>query len=184
METIQTLHKTPLLTMADGRFLRVEQHVVQFADGTIIEDWPWLITPDYVNVFPVMDDGRVLCFRQAKYAVSGLSLSIPGGYLEPGEAPLATVQRELLEETGCVAADWVALGSYAVDGNRGCGRAHLFLATGVRQVQPSHADDLEEQATVLLTLAEVRAALLAGEFRVLPWSTCVALALLHLAEGA
>ena len=34
------------------------------------------------------------------------------------------------------------------------------------------------------TVDEVRAALSAGEFKVLPWATCIALALLHLtADG-
>jgi len=180
MKTIETLRRTPLLTVGDGRFLQVEQHAVQFADGTVVEDWPWLITPEFINVVPVMEDGRILCFRQAKYAAEGLTLSVPGGYLEPGEAPLPAAQRELLEETGCVAAHWHALGSYAVDGNRGCGRGHVFLATGVRRQQPSHADDLEELETRLLTQTEVWNALRSGEFKIMSWTACVALALLQL----
>ena len=71
-------------------------------------------------------------------------------------------------------------GRFAVDGNRGCGHANLFLACGARYVQPVNADDLEEQELLLLTRAELSAALAAGEFEVLPWATNVALALLRL----
>lgn len=181
METIRTLRRSPLLTVGDGRFLRVEQHAVQFADGTVIEDWPWLITPEFVNIVPILADGRILCFRQAKYAADGLTLGLPGGYLEPGEDPLVAARRELLEETGCTALHWTALGSYVVDANRGNGRAHFFLATSVAWQQPKDADDLEELETVVLSVDEVRAALAAGEFKVLPWAACVALALLQLA---
>jgi len=180
MNSIETMHCTPLLTVGNGRFLKVEQHIVRFPDGTTVDDWPWLITPEFINVVPVMEDGRFLCFRQVKYAADGLTYAVPGGYLEPGEAPLPAAQRELLEETGCIASQWHSLGSFVVDGNRGCGRGHFFLATGVRQQQASAADDLEELETLLLTQEELRQALLVGEFQVMPWTACLALALLAL----
>ncbi len=181
---IKTLRRTPLLTVGDGRFLKVEAHEVEFSDGRIVSDWGWVDSPAFVNIVPVTTAGHFLCFRQEKYAVAGLTLAPPGGYLEPGEEPLIAAQRELLEETGYVAADWHALGSYVVDGNRGNGVAHFFLATGAVWQQPIHADDLEAQELLHLTRAEVLQAVAAGEFKVLPWAACVALALLHPALAA
>jgi ADP-ribose pyrophosphatase len=182
MPAIRTLERRPLLRVGDGRFLQVEQHVVEFGDGRRVEDWGWVVTPEFINIVPVLQDGRVLCFRQEKYAARGLTLSVPGGYLEMDEDPLAAAQRELLEETGYGGGRWTALGSFVVDGNRGAGRGHFFLAQGVEWRQPANADDLESLEPLLLTPAEVRAALLAGEFQVMPWSACVALALLHLEQ--
>jgi ADP-ribose pyrophosphatase len=177
MDTWKTLTRTPVLH--NGKFLTVEMHRVELPDGRTIDDWPWLITPDYVNVAVITESGEFLCFRQTKYAVAGTSLAVVGGYIEPGEDPLVAAQRELLEETGYTAPDWVALGRYAVDGNRGCGQAHLFLARSARWHQPIHADDLEEQELLILTRAEVKAALHGGEFKVLAWATVMALALLE-----
>ena len=182
MQPWQTLTRRRVLQAGDGRFLRVEYHTVQLPTGHIIEDWPWLDTPSFVNVVAETEDGRFLCFRQSKYAAEGISLAIPGGYLEPNEEPLAAVQRELREETGYAADNWTFLGRFAVDGNRGNGHAHLFLARGARYVQPIDADDLEEQELLLLTRAELEDALRAGEIKVLPWAANIALALARLDE--
>jgi ADP-ribose pyrophosphatase len=180
MAHIRTLQRTPLLTVGNGRFLQVERHVVDFGGERQIDDWAWVVSPDFVNILPVLAGGRILCFRQEKYAAAGLTLAVPGGYIEAGEDPLAAAQRELREETGYGGGRWTALGSYAVDGNRGVGRGHFFLAQELVWQQPVHADDLELLEPLLLTPGELRQALLAGEFQVMPWTACVALALLHL----
>jgi len=162
-----------------NKFLTVEAHTVELPDGRIIEDWLWLDMPAYINVAAVTETGQFLCFRQTKYAVAGTSLAVVGGYLEPGEDPLAAAQRELREETGYAASTWTSLGSYAVDGNRGAGIGHLFLAEGAHRVAEIDADDLEEQDLLYLSRAEVETALRNGEFKVLAWATALALALLH-----
>lgn len=177
MQPWKTLARRTVLNF--NRWLSVESHTVELPDGQVIDEWPWVVTPDYVNVVVIMADGRFLCFQQVKYAVDGLSLAPVGGYIEPGEDPLVAAQREVLEETGCVADEWIQLGRYPVDGNRGAGVANLFLARGAREVQPINADDLEEQQVVFLTRAEVEAALAKGDFKVLGWATAIALALLH-----
>jgi len=160
-----------------GKYLTVEAHTVELPDGQVIDDWPWLIAPAYVNIVAVSENGGYLCFRQVKYAVEDTSLAPVGGYLEQGEDPLAAARRELLEETGHEASDWVSLGSYPVDGNRGLGVAHLYLARGARRVRQPDADDLEEQELLVLSRADVEKALEEGAFKLLPWAAAVALAL-------
>jgi ADP-ribose pyrophosphatase len=174
MQTWKTLARRTVL--AHSKYLTVEEHTVQLPDGRIISDWPWVITPDFINVVAVTGDGRFLLFRQTKYS-TGLTLAPVGGYLEPGEEPFAAAQRELLEETGYEAADWQTLGRFSVDGNRGAGQAYFFLAQNARCVADRNADDLEEQELLLLSRAEVAAALEAGEFKLLPWTAVIALAL-------
>ncbi len=161
-------------------WLRVESHVVELPGGRVVEDWPWVVSREFANVVAVTEEGSFLLFRQTKYGVEGTTLATVGGYLDPGEEPLAAARRELLEETGYEADTWTSLGRYVVDGNRGYGVAHLYLARGARRVAEPRADDLEEQELLLLTRDEVEAALSEGELGVLSWAAALALALVAL----
>jgi ADP-ribose pyrophosphatase len=158
-------------------WLEVEYLDLELPDGRLILDWPWVTTPDYVNVVAVASDGRFLLFRQMKYALPEPSLALVGGYLEHGENPLIAAQRELLEETGYTSTDWLDLGSYRVDPNRGIATGYLYLARQVTLVTEPTADDLEEQEIVFLERADLEYALDRGEFKVLAWAAAVSLAL-------
>jgi 8-oxo-dGTP pyrophosphatase MutT (NUDIX family) len=177
MKPWKTLSRTVVLD--HSKWLKVEDHTIELPNGTIIDKWCWIISPEYVNVVVQNDDGDFLCFRQTKYAAEGTTLAPVGGYLDPGEEPLDCAKRELREEMGCEAREWVRLGRFPCDGNHGNGMANLFLAKGAHRVGEIIADDLEEQEIVTLSRNEMMNALLNGDFKVLSWSTAVALALFH-----
>lgn len=172
--------KTRRAILDQRPWLLVENHTVELPDGRLISDWPWIITPDYCNVVAVTEEEHFLCFRQVKYGLEGVNLGIPGGFIEEGEEPGQAARRELLEETGYESTDWLPLGSYRVDPNRGIAMGHLFLARQARYRAPRTADDLEEQELILLTRSETERALARGEFKVLAWAACIALALRQL----
>jgi ADP-ribose pyrophosphatase len=163
-------------------FLTVEYHTVELPDGRVIPDWPWIITPDYVNVAAITEEGSFLCFRQMKYGIEGTSLAPVGGFIESNEAPLPAAQRELREETGYEAPEWIDLGQYRVDPNRGAGTGYLWLARGAHKITEPSADDLEEQTLLHLHRSEVETALARGEFKVLAWAAIMTMTLLYLKE--
>lgn len=178
MQPWKTLSRRVILD--EKPWLVVEHHQVELPDGRMIPNWHWVITPDYVNVIAVTEAGEFLCFRQVKYAIEGPTLGIIGGYINSGEDPLAAAQRELREETGYEAPNWTELGHYRVDPNRGIAMGHLYLAQGAHWAGPGMVDDLEEQKLLLLSQAEIEAALEAGEIKVLAWAAAVAFALRQL----
>jgi ADP-ribose pyrophosphatase len=177
MEMMKTLTRETVFNMEP--FLKVELHTVQLPNGKVIENWSWLVTPDFVNVVAITEDQDYLCFRQVKYGVQGTSLAPVGGYIEPGEDPLNAAKRELLEEMGYQARRWEKLGQFVVDANRGSGTAHFFLARGAYKVAEPDSDDLEEQVLLKLSRAEVEAAVARGAFKVLAWQAIMTLALLR-----
>lgn len=178
MQPWKTIDRQTVL--AQPPYLIVENHAVELPDGRVIPNWPWIITPDYINVVAVTEDITFLCFRQTKYGLEGTSLAPVGGFIEPDEPPLAAARRELREETGYEAPEWIDLGHYRVDPNRGAGTGYLWLARGAYKVTEPYADDLEEQTLLHLHRRDVEAALAAGEFKVLSWAAGMAMALLYL----
>jgi ADP-ribose pyrophosphatase len=165
-------------------WVKVEYHEVELPGGQVIPDWAWVTTPDYVNVVLETEAGQFLCFRQRKYGVPEPLLALVGGYLKPGEEPLAAAQREVREETGCVSDEWVDLGHFLVDPNRGVANGHLYLARQAHKVAEIDSDDLEKQEMVFLSRAELETALDNGEFKILSWTAAVAFALRYLDASA
>ena len=79
-------------------------------------------------VVPLTDDGNVILVRQYRYPFAQVMLEIPAGKLDPGEEPLECAKRELLEETGVIAQDFVYLGAFYPSVAMLDEVIHLFLA--------------------------------------------------------
>ena len=90
------------------------------------------------------DQERVCLLRQYRYVADGWLWELPAGKLEPNEPPLATAQRELIEEAGTRARTWQSLGSYLSSPGVFSEVLHLFLATGLTAAATAH-----EQAEVI-----------------------------------
>jgi ADP-ribose pyrophosphatase len=174
----QTLNSRLLLDRSP--WLRVLAEDVQLPDGRVVEAYLRLDTPDYIMVVPVDDQRRIGFVRSYKRGVDGIDLQPPAGMIEPGEDPLACAQRELLEEMGCQAPTWHAMGRYVIGGNMRGGWAHLFLATGCHQVAEPDSGDLEEQEVVWLGEADARSLWSGGELAQMSSAAALGLAFAHL----
>jgi ADP-ribose pyrophosphatase len=132
------------------------EHVV-LPDGIEIPDYYRIELPDYALVFARTVDEHVIVFRQYKHGIGRVCLGFPGGALEPGEDPLASARRELLEETGYASDNWQALGEFVTNGNQHCNVAHLFIARNCRRTGPPTASDLENPECLLIPIGELAA---------------------------
>lgn len=176
----ETWRKLDSVVALSHPYITVSYDAVALPDGRVIPDWPIVRLPDYVNVVVLNDQGEALIQAGYRYALGGETWQIVGGLLEPDEEPLRAAQRELLEETGYVCADWQFLGRFVVDANRHCGAGHFFLARRPTLAALPDSGDLEDNTQRWLPLAQVRQALLEGRFGVLSHAANLALALLQI----
>jgi ADP-ribose pyrophosphatase len=171
------------LTYDASPWLKHYVETVRLPDGREVDDFHVVEALEHAVIFAVTDDGLVVTERHYRHALGDVCAALPAGYIEAGEAPEAAAQRELLEETGYAAHEWRHLGSFVVDGNRGMGRMHAYLATGAHIASAEqHLDELEHIDVVLLPLQTVREMVQRGEFRTLTGAACGAMALLALGE--
>lgn len=84
--------------------------------------------PGAVAVLAVTDEERVVLVRQYRKPCDRVLLEIPAGKLEPGEEPLACAKRELLEETGYKAKEWIHLHSMFTSPGFADEYIHLYAA--------------------------------------------------------
>ncbi len=68
--------------------------------------------PGGVCVLALTKDHHVIMVEQYRYAAAQLMTELPAGKKEKNEEPMVTAQRELLEETGYVAKQWVDYGVF------------------------------------------------------------------------
>jgi ADP-ribose pyrophosphatase len=77
-------------------------------DGTLLEKG-FIEHPGSVVVVPVQGE-EILILRQYRLSLKDTILELPAGTRESGEEWLACAQRELREETGYRAENWIPLG--------------------------------------------------------------------------
>ena len=178
MQSWKTHSSTTVLN--HSKFLKVESRVVETPNGQVIEDWPWVIGRDFVNVIAVNPEGNLLVFRQGKYGYEGESIAPVGGYIEPDEAPETAAHRELLEEMGYAADEMIPLMVTRMSPNLGLAVGYVFLARQISYRGEFPSDDLEEQIKMEISPAELETAMLAGKVKVASWYAAFASALMWL----
>ena len=114
-------------------------------------------------VLPVDDNGMVTLVRQYRAPVEKVLLEIPAGKLDaPGEDRLAAAQRELQEETGLTAQNWIHLTDIATTPGFSSEIISLYLARQLSKGE-THPDEDEFLSIVTLPFADAVSMALSGE---------------------
>ena len=96
-----------------------------------------------VAVVPLTDDGKVIMERQFRYTLNRVITEIPAGKLDSfTEDRLCAAKRELEEETGYTATEWIDMGDYYPAAAYCDERITIYLARGLSLGQ-RHLDEDE-----------------------------------------
>jgi ADP-ribose pyrophosphatase len=139
-------------TVYQGRLLHVLEDEVTLPDGRGARR-EYIRHPGAAAMVPFLDADTVLLVRQYRYPLGRHFYEIPAGKIDPGETPLQAAQRELKEECGREAREWMPLTTIHPCIGYSDERIELFAARGLTEV--GHApDDGEFLEVVPTSLAE------------------------------
>lgn len=140
-------------TVYSGRVFQVEVHQVRLHDGSSARR-EIVRHSGGACVVALDEQNRVSMVRQYRKAFERELLELPAGKLEPGEAPLDCVRRELSEETG-LSADHIELINTIFPSPGYCSETlYIYLATGLTSGD-AHLDEGEHLSCECLPIVDL-----------------------------
>ncbi len=124
----------------EGKIINVEVLDVELPDGK--KGYREIVNhPGGVGIVALTDENKILMVRQFRKPIEKDIIEIPAGKLEKGEDPLVCGKRELEEETGYKAKEFVSLGYLYPSPGFANEVTHLYLAWGLEKGRVNPDED-------------------------------------------
>ncbi len=134
-------------------------------EGGEPRDFYVLAMPDWVQIVPILPDGRFVMVEQYRHGTERVTLEFPAGIVEPDETPVECGVRELEEETGFVAGSAEQVGR--LDPNAALQDNELFIVVA-RDCVPEGTRNLDSREAIrprIVDPDEVDSLIASGQFR-------------------
>ena len=116
-----------------------------------------------VCVVPITDDGKVVLENQYRYPIAQVIQEIPAGKLDAAdEDRLEAAQRELREETGYTADEWIDMGLYYPAPAYSDEKITMYLAKGLHKGK-NDLDEDEFIEVIEMPIEQVIEKIMSGE---------------------
>ena len=132
-------------TLVKGRLLTVNSDQVRLANGHMAQR-EYVLHAGAVIIVPLLANGNVILERQFRYPLRQVFIELPAGKIDENEEVLHAGQRELLEETGYGASEWLRLGQTHPCIGYSNEVIHIYLARGL--TEGAHQRDVDESLEV------------------------------------
>ena len=165
------------LTLHQGSVFDLIKENVTLDNG-ITTDMEFVQHPGATAIIPMLNESRLLLLKQYRHTLREYIWEIPAGTLDPRETALTCAKRELIEETGYSADQWLRLAEITPLPGYSDERIHIFLATGLKtavqnldqdEVIHVHEVDFGEAMQMIKTGQMQDAKSIAGLFLAFEW---------------
>jgi len=124
-----------------GKILNLEKYNVRLPNGNI-STREVVDNPGAVAVLPIDEEGYIYFVKQYRFPIREVLIEIPAGKFDsPNEDPLECGKRELEEETGLMAKEWIYLGYIYTTPGFSNEKIHLYAAKELHNVGSKPDDD-------------------------------------------
>ena len=110
---------------------------------------------DWINVFAITDDDKVILVKQHRLGKNIVTLEVPAGAINKNEDPEIAAKRELVEETGYTTEKLIMLKKISVNPAIQTNVCYFYLALNCRKTQKENFDPGEEIDVVLMNKVDV-----------------------------
>jgi ADP-ribose pyrophosphatase len=156
-----TEHCISSQTLASGVMLTVKTDEVRLPNGNLSKR-EYVVHPGAVLIVPILPNGHLILEKQFRYPLHQVFIELPAGKIDLNEDILVTGQRELLEETGYTAKNWIKLGAQHPCIGYSNEVIHMYIATGLEE-GPHQRDDDEMLEVFEASFAECITMIQRGE---------------------
>lgn len=150
----KTIHRWKTISLIEEQVRLPTGHTVTH---TTIEH------PGAAVILPVTAQGNIVVIHQFRPSLKKWLLELPAGTIEPGEAPLACAERELEEETGYSAREFIELGQVTPLAGFCDEIQYLYVAKQLSRTARFECDDDEVIEVLELSLEELEQKIITGE---------------------
>ena len=150
----KTIDSEPIF---DGKIIKVRKDSAELENGAVVTR-ELVIHPGGVCIVPVDDEGNVYMVKQFRYPFQTVLTEIPAGKLEAFDTdPLDAAKRELKEEIGVTAKEFIPLGIYIPSPAILSERIYVYLARGLSYgtAHPDEDEFLDYRETPLCQLIDM-----------------------------
>ncbi len=116
-------------------------------------------------MIPFLSDGEIIFIKQYRPVIEKFIYELPAGTIDPGENPLETAKRELIEEIGYEAKVWQKLGEIFLCPGYSTEKIFIFKASSLAKNNSRSQGETEIIETITMKKTDVKKLFETGELQ-------------------
>ena len=142
-------------TVIKNPWTEIRKNVYKLPNGKMIDDFYYLIRPDFATIIAVDEKENVILEKQYRAGVDKIVYGLIDGCIEKNETPQQTALREVKEETGYVGKNAKLLGVFDVRQDISPLKAYTVVVEIGKEKTKQKLDITEEIEVIKVPLKKV-----------------------------